>query len=70
MNELWVIYGLVFFAAILAIESLYWLIYEMRGNKKAINRRLTLGEKSRRQGQVLDILRRERGFARISTALP
>src|SRR5580693_6590060 len=63
MNELWVIYGLVFFAAILATESLYWLIYEMRGNKKTINRRLTLGEKSEAKGQVLDILRRERGFA-------
>jgi tight adherence protein B len=63
MNQLWVIYGLVFFAAILAIESLYWLIYELRGNKKTINRRLTLGEKSAAQAQVLDILRRERGFA-------
>jgi tight adherence protein B len=63
MNQLWVIYGLVFFAAILAIESLYWLIYELRGNKKIINRRLTLGEKSEAKGQVLDILRRERGFA-------
>jgi tight adherence protein B len=63
MNQLWAIYGLVFFAAILAIESLYWLIYELRGNKKTINRRLTLGEKSAAKGQVLDILRRERGFA-------
>jgi tight adherence protein B len=63
MNQLWVIYGLVFFAAILAIESLYWLFYELRGNKKIINRRLTLGEKSAAKGQVLDILRRERGFA-------
>jgi tight adherence protein B len=63
MNQLWVIYGLVFFAAILAIESLYWLIYELRGNKKTINRRLSLGERSAAQAQVLDILRRERGFA-------
>jgi tight adherence protein B len=63
MNQLWVIYGLVFFAAILAFESLYWLIYDLRGNKKIINRRLTLGEKSRAKGEVLDILRRERGFA-------
>ena len=63
MNQLWLIYGLVFFAAILAIESLYWLFYELRGNKKTINRRLTLGEKSAAKGQVLDILRRERGFA-------
>ena len=63
MNQLWVIYGLVFFAAILAIESLYWLFYELRGNKKIINRRLTLGEKSEAQGHVLEILRRERGLA-------
>jgi tight adherence protein B len=63
MNQLWVIYGLVFFATILAFESLYWLIYELRGNKKIINRRLTLGEKAEAKGQVLDILRRERGFA-------
>ena len=63
MNQLWLIYGLVFFAAILAIESLYWLFYELRGNKKTINRRLSLGERSAAQAQVLDILRRERGFA-------
>src|SRR3984957_14448597 len=63
MNQLWVIYGLVFFAAILEIESLYWLIYELRGNKKRINRRLSLGERAAAQAQVLDILRRERGFA-------
>ena len=68
MNQLWVIYGLVFFAAILAFESLYWLIYELRGNKKTINRRLTLGEKSAAKGQVLDILRRERGFADFDSA--
>ena len=68
MNQLWVIYGLVFFAAILAFESLYWLIYELRGNKKIINRRLTLGEKSEAKGQVLDILRRERGFADFDSA--
>ena len=68
MNQLWVIYGLVFFAAILAIESLYWLFYELRGNKKIINRRLTLGEKSEAKGQVLDILRRERGFADFDSA--
>ena len=47
MSQLWVIYGLVFFAAILAVESLYWLAYELRGAKKTINRRLALSEKSR-----------------------
>ena len=63
MNQLWVIYGLVFFAGTLAIESLYWLVYDLRGNKKTINRRLALSEKSEAKSQVLDIMRRERGFA-------
>ncbi len=63
MSQLWVIYGLVFFAAILAVESLYWLAYELRGAKKTINRRLALSEKSETKSQVLEILRRERGFA-------
>ncbi len=63
MNELWLVYGLVFAAAILGVEGLYWLVFELRGNKKAINRRLALGEKSDGKSQVFDILRHERGFA-------
>jgi tight adherence protein B len=63
MNQPWIIYGLVFAAAILAIEGLYWLVYETRIAKKIINRRLALSEKSRGRGQVLDMLRNERGFA-------
>lgn len=62
MNELWVIYGLVFAAAILAVESIYWLTYGLRRSKKAINRRLALGENSEFKKQVLDTLRHERGF--------
>src|SRR5260370_6755073 len=63
MNELWLVYGLVFAAAILGIEGLYWLVFELRGNKKASNRGLALGEKSDGKSQVFDILRHERGFA-------
>jgi tight adherence protein B len=63
MNPLWAIYGLVFFAAILAIESLYWLAYDLRTTKKVMNRRLALNEKTEAKEQVLDILRRERGFS-------
>ena len=62
MNDLWIIYGLVFVAAILAIESFYWLVFESRGKKKAINRRLALNEKSPGKSQVFDTLRNERGF--------
>ena len=51
MNELWIIYGLVFVAAILGVERLYWLVFELRGDKKAINRRLALSETSHGQGR-------------------
>lgn len=67
MNEPWIIYGLVAFAAVLAIESLYWLMFSLRGENKAINRRLALSRSS--QGgaaEVLDILRNERGVSDLS----
>ena len=67
MNQLWVIYGLIFFAGTLAFESLYWLVYELRGNKKTINRRLALNETSEARSQVLDTLRRERGFTNFKS---
>lgn len=63
MNSLWLIYGLAFVAGILLIEGLYWLYFDLHGTKKAINRRLALSETSKSQGQILDILRVERGFA-------
>jgi tight adherence protein B len=67
MNPVFIIYGLVLLAAILAIESIYWLAYELRINKKTINRRLALGEKTETRIQVLDNLRRERGFANFNS---
>ena len=68
MSQLWIIYGLVFAAALLAIESLYWLVFDLRGTKKAINRRLALSEKSQQKEQVLDILRHERGVGDFNSA--
>jgi tight adherence protein B len=68
MNELWAIYGLVFAAALLAIESLYWLLFELRGAKKTINRRLALSAKTEARTEVLDILRHERGFADFNSS--
>ena len=52
MNELWLIYGLVFAAAILGIESLYWLRFGMRGAKKAVNCRLALSERNAAKSEV------------------
>ena len=63
MNELWVIYGFVFVAAILGIESLYWLVFGLRGAKKAVNRRLALSERNVATSEVFDILRHERGMS-------
>jgi tight adherence protein B len=63
MNEPWIIYGLVFAAAILAVEGVYWLVFQTRGEKKAINRRLALRQSNAAQSQVLESLQRERGIA-------
>jgi tight adherence protein B len=65
MSQLPVISGLIFVAAIIAVESIYWLLFELRGVKKTINRRLSLSEKSkgRRQSEVFETLRSERGFS-------
>src|SRR5271165_4878095 len=63
---LWTVYGLVFVAAILAIEGSFWLAFELRSNKKAINRRLSLSEKSLGRGDVSDVLLQERGLSGFS----
>jgi len=63
---LWTVYGLVFVAAILAIEGSYWLAFELRSNKKAVNRRLSRSEKSLGKGDVSDVLLQERGLSGFS----
>jgi hypothetical protein len=67
VNELWVIYGFVFVAAILGIESRYWLFIGTRGAKKAVNRRLALSERNAAKSEVFDILRHERGVSDSSS---
>jgi tight adherence protein B len=67
VNELWVIFGFVFVAAILGIESLYWLFIGTRGAKKAVDRRLALSERNAAKSEVFDILRHERGVSDSSS---
>jgi tight adherence protein B len=67
MNELWLIYGLAFGSAVLAVEALYWAFFARRRVKKAINRRLALGEKHASQTEVLELLRNERGMAEFGS---
>jgi tight adherence protein B len=63
VKEPWILYGLVFGATLLAVEGLYWIVFQSRGAKKAINRRLALGEKNSARTEVFAVLRQERGFA-------
>lgn len=54
---------LAFGAVLLGVEALYWIAFQGRVAKKAINRRLALSGGRYSQPEVLEILRRERGFA-------
>jgi tight adherence protein B len=65
-NELWIIYALVFGAALLGVQALYWLVVRSRVERKIINRRLTLTSELSDQGAVLEALRRERGLGDIA----
>jgi tight adherence protein B len=61
-SELWIIYALVFGAALLGAQALYWLLIRSRSERKIINRRLTLAKELNDQGAVLEALRSERGM--------
>jgi tight adherence protein B len=65
-SELWIIYALVFGAALLGVQALYWLVVRSRIEQKIINRRLTLTSELSDQGAVLEALRRERGLGDIA----
>ena len=65
-SELWIIYALVFGAALLGVQALYWLVVRSRIEKKIINRRLTLTSELSDQGAVLEALRRERGLGDVA----
>jgi tight adherence protein B len=60
---LWIVCGLIFVAAILAVESSYWLAFELKSKKKAINRRLTQSERSLGKSEVINVMRQERGMS-------
>jgi tight adherence protein B len=65
-NELWIIYALVFGAALLGVQALYWLVFRSRAERKIINRRLTLTSELSDQGAVLEALREERGLGNLA----
>lgn len=68
MDELWVIYALVFGAAMLGIQAGYYFFVRGRKTQQVINRRLVLSAQGASATAVLDTLRNERKFS--NTANP
>ena len=66
-NELWVIYALVFGAALLGIQGLYWLLIKARNDQQAINRRLVLGTQLANPSDVMEAFRKERSASFLSS---
>lgn len=64
-GELWVIYALVFGTALFAVQGLYWLVFRARHQRQLINRRLALSDRLENPSQVMEALRRERGFGAL-----
>lgn len=60
--ELWIVYSLAFGAVLLGVQAAYWVLTRARDEKKAINRRLALSQSLSNPVEVLETLRRERGF--------
>jgi tight adherence protein B len=62
LSELVIICFIVFCAAILAVQGAYWFFVENRKSREAVNRRLLLSTQDTNAQDVLDSLKRERGF--------
>jgi tight adherence protein B len=62
MNQLWIIYVIVFCAVLLGVQGAYWFFSEQQRTRGAINRRLILARQNASARDVFDILKRERGL--------
>jgi tight adherence protein B len=65
VNQLTVIYIIVFCAVLLAVQGIYWFFAEGQKTRGAINRRLVLAQQNASVQGVYDALRRERGLTGI-----
>jgi len=63
LDELWIIYALVFVASLLGVYGLYFYLSTRRREQKSVNRRLMLTRQLSNPTAVLEALHRERGFA-------
>jgi tight adherence protein B len=69
LSSLWGIYLAIFTAIVLGVHAVYLVFFRFRAAKKSINRRLTLGAELSGPANILDALRRERGFANLDNPL-
>jgi tight adherence protein B len=69
LNELWIIFALVFVAALLGVQGLFLFFSTRRREQKSVNRRLLLTKQLANPTAVLEALRRERGFANFENRL-
>jgi tight adherence protein B len=67
LSELWVIYALVFGAALFGIQAGYWFIFRARKTQQTINRRLALSAEGASATTVLETLRSERRFTNLES---
>jgi len=63
LDELWVIYALVFGAALLGVQAIYWLAFRERLAQRSVNRRLISSSPVSNSAAALQTLLRERGFS-------
>jgi tight adherence protein B len=63
LDELWVIYALVFGAAMLGIQAGYFFFFRSRKTRQVINRRLALSAQGDAANEILETLRSERKFS-------
>jgi tight adherence protein B len=69
LSELWVIYALVFGAAMFGIQAGYWFLYRGRKTQQTINRRLALGAQGVSPNDVFETLRSERKLANFQNPI-
>jgi tight adherence protein B len=63
LDQLWIIYGLIFGTALLGIQAGYVLFVRERKTNQSVNRRLKLSAQGASPTVILDVLKNERGFA-------
>jgi tight adherence protein B len=62
LNELTIIYIIIFCAVLLAVQGGYWFFTEQQRSRGAINRRLVLARQKGSAQEAFETLRRERGL--------